>query len=71
MRKKEADRLKDIANVLDDHSYDVYYAGDTKQAHWFHWGAQEIRKVIMNGGFNGITDAKYSKVEEKWELKEE
>lgn len=71
MKKEEADRLRDIANTLDDHSYDIYYDGDTKQARWFHWAANEIRKVIMDGGYNGIIDAKYSKTELKWELNKE
>lgn len=70
MRKKEADRLRDIADVLDDHCYDIY-PKDHKQAYWFHWGAQEIRKVIFDGGFNAFNAfnaEKYSKAEEKWEL---
>lgn len=71
MKKKEADRLRDIANCIDDHSYETYYDGDSRQARWFHWVANEIRKVIMNAGFNSIIDAKYSKVEEKWELDKE
>ena len=70
MKKIEADRLRDIANELDDHSYDVY-PKDHTQANWFHWAATEIRKVIMNAGFNCIIDAKYSKVNEKWEFNKE
>lgn len=70
MKKSEADRLRDIANTIDDHSYDVY-PKDHTQANWFHWAATEIRKVIMNGGFNGIVDEKYSKTEAKWELNKE
>lgn len=71
MKKIEANRLRDIANCIDDHSYDVYDDGDSRQARWFHWAANEIRKVIMDAGFNCIIDAKYSKVEEKWELNKE
>ena len=70
MRKAEADRLRDIADILDDHSYNIY-SEDHKQAHWFHWGAQEIRKVLFDSGFHAFFDAKYSKVEEKWELNKE
>ena len=71
MKKNEADRFRDIADVLDDHSYESYYDGYSRQARWFHWAANEIRKVIMDAGFNGIIDAKYSKVEEKWEINKE
>lgn len=70
MKRHEANRLRDIANELDDHSYDIY-SEDRKQAQWFHWAATEIREVLMNSGFNGIIDAKYSKVETKWELNKE
>ena len=70
MKKTEADRLWNLANELDDHSYDIY-AADHRQAQWFHWAAVEIRKVIMDAGYNGIIDAKYSKVEAKWELNKE
>ncbi len=72
MKKKEAKRLRDIANELDNYCYDLYYKDPkhSKEAQWFHWGATEIRKVIMNGGYNGIIDAKYRK-EVNWELKED
>lgn len=70
MKKKEADRLREIANVLDDHSYDIYRE-NSKQARWFHWAANEIRVVLMEAGYNGIIDAKYSKPEGKWELNKE
>lgn len=61
MKKKEADRLRDIANVLDDQCYAYDTDESNRQAQWFHWAANEIRKVIMDGGFNGIIDAKYDK----------
>lgn len=70
MKKSEADRLRDIADVLDDHCYDIY-PEDHKQAYWFHWGAQEIRKVLFDSGFHAFLDEKYSKAEEKWELYKE
>lgn len=70
MKRNEADRLRDIANVLDDHCYDIYHS-DSKQSWWFRWAATEIRKVIMDGGFNGITDEKYDRTHTAWELNKE
>lgn len=70
MTREEAKRLRDIANKLDDHSYDIM-DHTNREAHWFHWGANEIRKVIMDGGYNGIIDEKYKKVKTNWELREE
>lgn len=67
MKKEEANRLRDIANELDDHCYDIY-SKDHTQANLFHWASTEIRKVIMDAGFNGIIDAKYDKTTTtKWE----
>lgn len=74
MKKSEANRLRDIANELDGHSYDLYYKYHkyTKEAEWFHRAATEMRKVIIDSGFNGIIDAKLLKAEIKdWELNKE
>lgn len=73
MKKKEAKRLRDIANELDDHCYELYYKDQkhSKEAEWFHWAANEIRIVIMDSGFNGIIDAKYNKPCTTWELNKE
>lgn len=73
MKKKEADRLRDIANVLDDQCYAIIYdTGEyNRQSQRFHWAANEIRKVIMDGGFNGIIDAKYDRNCASWELNKE
>lgn len=56
MRKNEADRLRDIADVLDDHCNDLSKDSTNREAHWFHWGAEEIRKVIFNSGFRCFSD---------------
>ena len=74
MKRTEANRLREIANELDDHSYDIYYKDHryTKEAEWFHWAATEIRKVIIDSGFNGIIDAKLkTKTKMEWELNKE
>lgn len=73
MKKNEADRLRDIANALDDQCYANIYDTDeyNRQSQLFHWAANEIRKVIMDGGFNGIIDAKYDKTCTTWQLNEE
>lgn len=59
MNKNEADRLRDIANTLDDQY--KYFDNDrtNKQTQWFHWASQEIRKVIFYSGFNAFNDSKY------------
>lgn len=57
MKKKEAKRLREIANVLDDHSCDIK-DHTSKQAHWFHWAAQEIRKVLFYSGFSAFKEEK-------------
>lgn len=73
MKNNEADRLRDIANVLDDKCYVICNNdGYNRPAQLFHWAANEIRKVIMDGGFNGITDEKYDKTcTTTWQLNEE
>ena len=55
MKKNEADRLRDIADVLEDHCYYLYYKDEkhSKEAEWFYWGATEIRKLIIDSGFKG------------------
>lgn len=65
MKKKEADRLRDLANLLDEHCYAIYHS-DTKQAWWFRWASTEIRKVIMDAGFNGIIDERYNRTTAEW-----
>ena len=56
MKKNEADRLRDIANVLYDHSYDIYMDHTSEEAHWFRWAAEEIRKVLFNSGYPSFND---------------
>lgn len=70
MKRKEAKRLRDIANVLDDQCSRLFYK-DPKhcdEAKWLHFAANQIREVLMDGGFNGIVDEKYSKTKAKWEV---
>ena len=57
MKKNEADRLRDIADVLDDHGYDIYMDHTSEEAHWFRWAAEEIRKVLFNSGYSSFNDA--------------
>lgn len=72
MKKNEADRLRDIANELDDQCYAICNNdGYNRQAQLFHWAANKIRIVIMDGGFNGIIDAKYDKTGTTWQLDKE
>lgn len=73
MKKNEADRLRDIANTLDDQCYaNIYDTNEyNRTAQLFHWAANEIRIVIMDSGFNGIIDAKYHKPCRTWELNKE
>ena len=61
MNEKEADRLRNIADALDDQYYDSCINRDStnNQDRWFHWAANEIRKVIMDSGFKGIINTKY------------
>lgn len=59
MKQSEADRLRDIADVLDDNYNDFPKDSTNTQAYWFYWAAQEIRKVIMNSGFRGFNNEKY------------
>lgn len=59
MRKEEADRLRDIADVLDDHCNYLPKDSTNREAHWFHWGAEEIRKVLFNSGFNAFNHTDY------------
>ena len=70
MRKSEADKLRDIAFILDEFFYEIYIKDHTL-GYKVHWAANEIRNILMNSGFNGFIDAKYSKVEAKWELNKE
>lgn len=49
MKKKEAERLREIADVLDEHFLDVWHSNH-KHGWWLHWTAQEIRKVIIDSG---------------------
>lgn len=70
MKKKEAERLREIADLLDEHFLDIWHENHN-HGWWLHSTATEIRKVIMDAGFNGFIDAKYSKVEAKWELNKE
>ena len=74
MKRTEANRLREIANELDDHCYDLYYKDHkyTKEAERFHRAAIEIRRVIIDSGFNGIIDAKRkTKTIMEWELNKE
>lgn len=57
MNKNEANRLRDIADVLDDHYNDFPKDSTNTQAHWFYWASQEIRKVIFNSGFNAFNES--------------
>lgn len=57
MRQNEADRLRDIANVLYDHGYDIYMDHTSEEAQWFRWAAEEIRKVLFNSGYSSFNDA--------------
>lgn len=59
MKQNEADRLRDIANELDDHYDDFPKDSTNTQAYWFHWAAEEIRKIIFDSGFNAFNNAKY------------
>lgn len=47
MRKSEADRLRDIADFLDEYFLEIYKINH-KYGYIVHWTAQEIRKVIFN-----------------------
>lgn len=77
MNEKEADKLRVIANVLDDQYYDSDIDCTNKQSKWFHWAAQEIRKVIIDSEFDGITNVKcgttrtYDITRTTWKPKEE
>ena len=51
MKKNEADRLRDIADILYDHGYDIYMDSTNDEALWFRWAAEEIRKVLFNSGY--------------------
>lgn len=51
MKKKEADRLRDIAKEIDKHCNILFWKDprndvNCTQAYWFHEAAEEIRKVI-------------------------
>ena len=54
MKKNEADRLRDIADVLDDHYNDFPRDCTNNESHWLSWAADEIRKVLFNSGFNAF-----------------
>ena len=56
MKKNEADRLRDIADVLYDHGYDIYMYSNNDEARWFRWAAEEIRKVLFNSGYSSFSD---------------
>ena len=56
MKKNEADRLRDIADILYDHGYDIYMDSTNDEAHWFRWAAEEIRKVLFNSGYSSFND---------------
>ena len=56
MKKNEADRLRDIADVLYDHGYDIYMDSNNEEASWFGWAAEEIRKVLFNSGYSSFND---------------
>ena len=58
MKKEEAKRLRDIADVLDDQYYHSDMDGTNQIARWCHWGAEEIRKVVSDSGFNAFNDEK-------------
>lgn len=57
MRQNEADRLRDIADVLDEHYNDFPKDSTNNEAHWFRWAAEEIRKVLFNSGYNSFNNA--------------
>ena len=59
MKKEEADILRDIADVLDEHCNYLSKDSTNKEDHWFHWGAQAIRAVIFSSGFKAFNDEKY------------
>ena len=59
MKQNEADRLRDIANELDGHYNDFSKDSNNTQAYWFHWAAQEIRKIIFDAGFNAFNNVNY------------
>lgn len=56
MKKNEADRLRDIANVLYDHGYAIHMDSTNEEAHWFGWAATEIRKVLFDSGYPSFND---------------
>ena len=56
MKKNEADRLRDIANVLYDHGYSIHMDSTNDEARWFYWAAEEIRKVLFNSGYPSFND---------------
>ena len=56
MKKTEADRLRDIADVLYDHYDDFPKDSTNTQAHWFRWAATEIRKVLFDSGYPSFSD---------------
>ena len=51
MKKTEADRLRDIADVLDEHYNSFPKDSTNKEANWFRWAATEIRKVLFDSGY--------------------
>ena len=56
MKKNEADRLRYIANVLDEHYNGFPKDSTNKEAHWFRWATEEIRKVLFNSGYPSFND---------------
>lgn len=73
MKRDEANRLRDIANELDDYSYDICHKdGYNKQVQMFHLAAYKIRELIMDSGFDSFIDTKYIKTKQtNWELDKE
>lgn len=71
MKKTEADRLRDIADTLDDQYYNTAIDSTNSQSQWFHWGATEIRKLIMDGGHIVFTNKKYDNTQTTCKFNEE
>ena len=57
MRQSEADRLRDIADVLDEHYNSFPKDSTNEEAHWFRWAATEIHKVLFDSGYPSFNDA--------------
>ena len=56
MKKTEADRLRDIADVLDEHYNSFPKDSTNDEAHWFRWAATEIHKVLFDSGYPSFND---------------